>query len=407
MILERNGIRVGVIGIIGQDARSVALPSGITNLDFEDPAPAIAPIVRELRPQVDIVVVVAHQGKTGPMQTDAEAHPELQRDFDADIRLAGDVPGIDVLVGGHAHRGIEVPHVHPRTGTIIVQTYGYGTRLGYLKLRLRGGRVAAHEGELLKIWSDSIAPDSAVLAVVERYKRETAPRSGDPVITLSRRIYRRYNAESPLGNLVADAMRAAAGAEIALENAGGLRADLPNGPISTGHVLDALPFVNVVESYRMSGAKILEVLEQSLTLERGMMQVSGLRVEYDLARPKGSRVVRARVGNHPLVPTRNYAVATNDFIAQGGDLYTMFLGAERRGRSVAENLASGRRHRLPLRGRGVFTYPAGNAAGHCPAASRSVASRHQPAQCAESRAVAGGHYGFGGHRDVPGTRRVW
>lgn len=329
VILERNGIRVGVIGIIGQDARSVALPSGITNLDFEDPAPAIAPIVRELRPQVDILVVVAHQGKTGPQQTDAEAHPELQRDFDEDVRLAGAVPGIDVLIGGHAHRGIEVPYVHPGTGTIIVQTYGYGTRLGYLKLRLRAGKVASHSGELLKTWTDSIAPDSAVLAVVERYKNETARRSGEPVTTLPRRLFRMYNAESPLGNVIADAMRAATGAEIGLQNAGGIRADLPEGPITTGHVLDVLPFVNTTDVYRLTGAQVLEVLEQSLTLERGMMQVSGLTVEYDLSRPARSRATRVLVNGRPLVATRAYTVATSSFIGQGGDLYSTFNHAGR------------------------------------------------------------------------------
>src|SRR5438132_1684114 len=139
-LLERNGIRVAVIGIIGQDARSVALPSGITDLEFTDPIPAVRAAVRELKPRVDLVVVLAHQGKTGPQQSDAEARPEVQRDFDEDIRLCGEVEGIDVFVGGHAHRGIETPFVHPKTGTLIVQTYGYGTRLGYLKLRLRDGK---------------------------------------------------------------------------------------------------------------------------------------------------------------------------------------------------------------------------------------------------------------------------
>jgi 5'-nucleotidase / UDP-sugar diphosphatase len=117
VIVEKDAVRVGVIGIIGEDARSVALPSGITSLDFHDPVPIVRALVRELRDRVDVVVVLAHQGKTGPMQTDAEARPEVQRDFDEDVRLCGEVPGIDVFVGGHAHRGIEVPFVHPANGT--------------------------------------------------------------------------------------------------------------------------------------------------------------------------------------------------------------------------------------------------------------------------------------------------
>ena len=329
VILERDGVRLGVIGIIGQDARSVALPAGITDLDFDDPAEAIAPIVAALRPQVDLIVVLAHQGKTGPQQTDAEAHPSLQRDFDEDIRLAGAVPGIDVLVGGHAHRGIEEPYVHPKTGTIIVQTYGYGTRLGVLRLTVRGGRVISHQGELLKTWSEKVEPDPAVAAVVDKYARQVAPLAGKPLFALGRRLYRAYNGESPLGNLTADAMREATGAEVALQNAGGLRADLPEGPITEGHVLDVLPFVNTLDTYRLTGAQLLEILGQSVTLERGMMQVSGLRMEYDLERPIGSRLGRVTVGDQPVDPSRNYTVATNSFLGQGGDLYTTFTKGTR------------------------------------------------------------------------------
>src|SRR5262249_38253931 len=120
------------------------------------------------KPQVDLIVVLAHQGKSGPRQTDAEARPEAQRDFDEDIRLCGEVEGIDVFVGGHAHRGIEKPYVHPKTGTLIVQTYGYGTRLGYLKLRLQGKKVISDEGELLKVWSDKLTPDPVVAASYRR-----------------------------------------------------------------------------------------------------------------------------------------------------------------------------------------------------------------------------------------------
>jgi 2',3'-cyclic-nucleotide 2'-phosphodiesterase (5'-nucleotidase family) len=325
-ILERNGVRVGVIGVIGQDARSVALPSGITQLDFFDPVPVVREAMRELRPHVDLIVVLTHQGKTGPMQTDAEAHADLQRDFDEDIRLAGEVPGIDVLVGGHAHRGIEPAYVHPQTGTLIVQTYGYGTRLGYLKLWLRAGKIARHEGELLKVWSDQLPPDPAVAAKVRHYQQRVAPEIGGVVGRLRARLVRDYRAESPLGSFVADVMRARTGADVAVTNAGGLRADLPEGAVTRGHVLDALPFVNSVVTCRLTGAQLREVLEQGMTLERGMVQVSGLRATYDISRPRGRRLLSVEVGGAPLDPTRSYRVATNSFLGQGGDLYQTFLG---------------------------------------------------------------------------------
>jgi 5'-nucleotidase/UDP-sugar diphosphatase len=337
-IIERKGVRLGVIGIIGQDARSVALPSGITDLDFLDPIPVVRDLVRELKPQVDLIVVLAHQGKTGPQQTDAEARPEVQRDFDEDIRLCGEVEGIDVFVGGHAHRGIETPFVHPKTGTLIVQTYGYGTRLGYLKLRVKGGNVVSHEGELLKVWSDRLMPDPVVAAKIRRYKKQAAPQIGKVVGRLKTRLVRDYNAESSLGSFVADVLRETSGAEIAFENAGGLRADLPAGTVTNGNVLDALPFLNSLVVCKMTGAQIREVLEQGLSLERGLIQVSGIRAIYDLSRPIGRRLISLQIGDRPVEDERTYTAATNSFIAEGGDLYQTFprVKQEDTGKSLSD-----------------------------------------------------------------------
>lgn len=323
-IIERGGIRLGVIGIIGDDARSVAWQPGIADLDFRDPIPVVREAVKELRPQVDLIIVLAHQGETGPQQTDAEAHPDLQRDFDEDIKLCGAVPGIDVFVGGHAHRGIEPPYVHPQTGTIIVQTYGYGTRLGYLKLRLRGRKVISHRGELLKVWSDRLAPDRAVAAKLRHYKQQVAPLIGEPVGRAQVRLIRDYRAESLLGSFVADVLRATSGADVGLQNAGGLRADIPAGAVTKGDVLDALPFLNTVVVCELTGAQIRAVLEQSFSLKRGMMQVSGLRATYDMRRPEGQRLVELQIGGRPVDEQRVYRVATNGFIANGGDLYETF-----------------------------------------------------------------------------------
>ena len=329
-ILEKDGVRLGVIGIIGQDARSVALPSGITHLDFPDPIPIVRELVKELKPHVDLVVVLAHQGKTGPMQTDAESRPEVQRDFAEDIRLCGEVEGIDVFVGGHAHRGIEKPFVHPKTGTLIVQTYGYGTRLGYLKVRVADKKVASHTGELRKVWSDRLAPDPIVAGKLAQYKKQVAPQIGQVVGRLKARLVRDYNRESSLGAFVADVLREVTGADIGMTNAGGLRADLPEGEVTNGDVYDALPFVNSLVVCEMSGRQIREVLEQGFSLERGMIQVSGLRAVYDLRRPIGQRLVEAQSNGQPLDDAKSYRVATNSFIAQGGDLYQTFLQTRQR-----------------------------------------------------------------------------
>ena len=129
-IIERGGVRIGVIGIMGQDAVTAIIPSFIAPLDVTDPVAAVQKSVDEIRDEVDLIVVLTHQGKTAPMQTDAESDPRLQRDINADIALAGAVEGIDVLLAGHADAGTPAPVVHEKTGTLIMQTYGQATHLG-------------------------------------------------------------------------------------------------------------------------------------------------------------------------------------------------------------------------------------------------------------------------------------
>ena len=333
-ILERNGIRLGVIGVIGLDARSVILPSYVEALDFHDPIPFVRKAVQELRQSVDVIVVLTHQGKTGPMQTDAEARPEVQRDFDEDIKLAGAVEGIDVIVSGHAHRGIEVPYVHPKTGTIIVQTYGYGTRLGYLKLFYDGDKITRHEGKLLKVWSDQLEPDPYVEAKISYYKEKVDHIIGEVVGYSNIRLVRDYIAESSLGNFAADVIKEVTGSEIAFQNAGGLRADLPEGPVTKGNILDAFPFHNTLVSTTMNGRQVKTILEQGLSMERGMIQVSGIKAIYDLKRPINNRLLSVEINGKPLGMKKKYKVGTQSFLAQGGDLYDTFLEGEYQDRKV-------------------------------------------------------------------------
>jgi len=208
---------------------------------------------------------------------------------------------------------------------LIVQTYGYGTRLGYLKLRLQGKKVISHEGSLMKVWSDRLPADPAVAAKVRRYKEQVAPQIGKVVGKLKTRLVRDYNAESSLGDFVTDVMRDASGSDIALHNAGGLRADLPAGEVTNGNVLDALPFLNTLVLCEMTGGEIREVTEQGLSLERGLIQVSGLRATYDLKRPTNQRLIELTIGGSPVDDRKTYRVVTGSFLAQGGDLYQTFL----------------------------------------------------------------------------------
>ena len=327
-ILERDGIRLGVVGIFGTDAATALYPPHLAGLEVRDPVATARREVARLRPDVDLVVLLTHEGKTAPMQTDDEADLNVQRDIAADIHLAGSVEGVDVLIGGHADAGQETPFVHPKTGTLICQTYGQGTRLGYLRLVLDAatGDVVAHDGRLLLVNSAALEPHPTVAAKLAAY-RARFPEVDEIVGRTTGRITRRYNEESDLGNLFADVLRDHGDTDIGIVHSGGLRADLPAGAVTRENLLDAFPFTDLVNVLEMTGNQLREILEQSFTLERGVLQVSGLTVWYDLSRPVGDRVVKVEVGGLPLDPSATYSVTTFDFLASGADLYSGFITA--------------------------------------------------------------------------------
>ncbi len=246
-ILERDGFRIGVVGIFGTDAATALFPPHLEGLEVRDPVAAARTAVARLRDEVDLVVLLTHQGHTAPMQTDDEADPSVHRDIEVDIALAGAVEGVDVLIGGHADAGQESRSSTRSTGTLICQTYGQGTRLGYLKLLIDpdSGEVVGHDGRLLVVASDELDPHPIVAAKLAAY-RARFPEVDEIIGRTAERLTRRYNEESDLGSLFADILRDHGKTDIAFVHSGGIRADLPAGEITRENLLDAFPFIDYV-----------------------------------------------------------------------------------------------------------------------------------------------------------------
>ena len=141
--------------------------------------------------------------------------------------------------------------------------------------------------------------------------------------------------EAAIGNLVADALKEAVKADVAITNGGGMRGnkEYPAGhAITRKDVLTELPFGNRTMKLQVTGATILSALENGFSeIEDNagrFPQVSGLKIEYDPARPKGSRVISVEANGKPLDLDAQYTIATNDFMANGGDEYVMFRQAK-------------------------------------------------------------------------------
>ncbi len=330
-IIERNGIRIGVVGLLGQDAASSAVaPDHIDELDVTDPAAAAQKSVDELRNDVDLIVLLTHQGHTAPMQTDAEADPRLARDIDKDIALADAVSGVDVLFGGHADAGTWEPVISPKNGTLIMQTFGQATYLGYLQLTLdaKSREIKSFDGKLLPVNADVLRPDAEIESKNNAY-RAAFPEITEVVGRTEDRLNRKYFDESELGNLLADVCVDMTDADIGMMHPGGIRKDFPKGDIEIADILDTNPFVDPMVVVAVNGAQIRAALEQSATHLRGLMQVSAaLQVVYDTSRSERQRIVSIKYNGEEIKADDQFKVCVSGIISRGGDHYDVFVGTE-------------------------------------------------------------------------------
>jgi len=329
-ILEKDGFRIGVIGVLGVDAFINAInPAHRKGLEVRVPASLVQGYVDELRDEVDLVVVLTHQNRTAPMQTDKEADPEVQRGFDEDYALAGELRGVDVIFGGHSDNGLWKPVRHPDTGTLIGLTFGQGKYLGLMRLTVDTdtGKVELDEGRLIPVESAKLEPDAEILQTIAA-AREQAPRLSEVVGQIETMAFRRYYRESNLGNLLADILKEASGADIAVMNSGSLRADFNPGEVTAEEVLNVYPFIGKFHVVEISGDAVRELLEYSYALHYGYAQMSGVEATYDSRNQVGERLLEARVGGGPLDPNERYTVASSAFLANGGDGYSMLAAGK-------------------------------------------------------------------------------
>lgn len=315
VIIAKQGVKVAVVGLITPDTAVTTNPRYVGGLIFADPVETLKRLIPELKSQgVDIIVALCHMASYPGEEPAGEA-----------TALAA-IDGVDAVVSGHSHKKV----AGKVDGVPVVQAYYNGRAVAAVHIAFaRKSRDVLTTVETKKV-PLSISPDPQIEAIVARASGEIAPLKREILgRTASGLAHDRYQL-SPLGQWVADVMRQATGADIAFQNGGGLRAGLPAGAVTMGDLYTVMPFDNTLQVVAMSGAQVRAALEHGLGNEKfGRLQFAGLRVTYDASQPEGRRVADVWLADGSgLDPEAIYQVAVNDFLAAGGDDYTMIKAAK-------------------------------------------------------------------------------
>lgn len=337
-IVEIDRVRIGIIGAVTADTPSLLSAARVSALRFDAEAPHINAAVKQLRALgAHTIVLLIHEGLLAPITpVPAPLAPGQAQGRLAQV-LAELDGGVDVVVAGHTHQlnNVLVP-LRAGPPALVVQARSYATAYSVIDIDIdrRTGAVTDKSARIMSTWADEgpgRSPDRATARIVATAARATRTVREQPFGVAASAIRRgaASDAETALGDLVADAHRAASGAQIAFMNAAGIRNDLEAGPLTHGVLYDALPFGNQLIRMSMTGAEVLAVLEQQFEAGRAalpaFLRVSGLRYVYDLSRPSGSRIIAVDVADgSALDPARRYTVVANDYIVGGGDHYTSF-----------------------------------------------------------------------------------
>ena len=326
-----DGVPVAFIGLTLKGTPEIISPAAAAGLEFRDEADTVNALVPELKAKgVEAIVVLIHEG--GTPTGDYNACPAISGAI-VDIVKRFD-KAVDVVISGHTHQA----YICEIDGRLVTSADKFGTLVTAIDLKLdpvTRDVISAKAGNT--IVRTTLAKDPEQTALIASYEKVAAPianrRAGSITATLSR--VPGLSGESVLGDIVADAQLAATRSEangaavMAFTNPGGIRTDIvmkDGGAVSYADVFAAQPFRNRLVTLTLSGAQIKEALEQQWRdpARPRILQVSrGFSYSWDAARPTGEHVATMMLNGATIDPATNYRVTVNDYLALGGDGFTV------------------------------------------------------------------------------------
>lgn len=322
-IKEVAGIRIGILGLTTPETMYQTAAQHVKDLIFVDPIEKAKEMVKLLRDRCDFIIALVHL----PME-----YTE-----DSCERLANEVDGIDLIVSGHSHlvfeNGWEVNDKY------IVQTGEKGLNLDIVNIVFENGSPVEVKPSLYSPYSptwdgEELKTDKDVQMLVDEIDDEfqdiLAEEIGWTDVFLDGERAHIRTSQTNLGSLVAQAMLEISGADVTILNGGALRTSIKLGYITRKDLLNVMPF-NSLQLIELKGSDIHAALEHGVLSYPEMSgkypQVAGMIFDFAPDNEPGDRVSNIRIGDEMLDPEKTYKVAVTDFMAGGGDDYTMMVGA--------------------------------------------------------------------------------
>ena len=329
-------LKVGVAGVIDDGFYHSTLSKNVTGLRFEEEAASATETARVLREEenCDIVLLITHQA-------DCEG-------------FVAKISGFDVVIAGHEHLLIDktYPDREGRQVPVVEAGYYFYTA-GVLELTLDPESKTVTAVKETAVTAEQPLPEDAALkakiaAIEDRQKTVLEREIGQSAKEYPYSWEDIRTGEQAIGRIVTAAYLDDTGADVSMENAGGIRAGIPQGSITYADLIGISPYGNVLVTKKQTGRQILDIVEYSLAINRACdeiyslqkraaengedpyqyswpdnsgsaLQFGGIQIQYDMSLPAGSRVASASIGGKPVEPDKSYTVATNSYVAENED----------------------------------------------------------------------------------------
>jgi len=296
-IIEIAGLKVGVVGLMTKYFYEVVLKSRIEGLELLSLPEAVKDIVKEIDPLTDLIILLTHAGEYENRE------------------LAREIPGVDIIIGGHSHTPLEQPVIE--NGVIIVQTGSRTSNLGRLEIVVQGDSVSEYNGELIPLWVDSITVATQLAIKIKRFENDILKVYGDTLATLMTDFELSSRRESNVGSWVALIIKYATSSDFAIMNSGGIRKGVSAGPITKLDIKEMLPFENTLVTFEVTGEELLNLIKFNIEVSRKTgneeLQLSGLSYKYRINGDK-SELLGAWVDGKEIVPEATYNGSSIDFV---------------------------------------------------------------------------------------------